>query len=40
MFKLVWKGEVIDEFDTRDEAEAMRAEYNLAFGGGVTIKEG
>lgn len=39
MFKLFWKGEEIDEFDTRAEAEAMQAEYNMAYGGGVTIKE-
>jgi hypothetical protein len=38
VFVLVWKGEEIDEFDTREEAKAMQVEYNLAYGGGVTIK--
>ena len=38
MFILVWKGEEIDQFETRAEAEDMRDEYNLAYGGGVTIE--
>lgn len=38
MHKLFWKGECIDEFDTLAEAQAMKAEYNLAYGGGVTIR--
>ena len=37
-FKLFWKGEEIDTAETRKEAEYLRGEYNLAFGGGVTIK--
>ena len=37
MFKLMWKGEEIDNFDTKAEARAMQAEYNIAFGGGVSI---
>ncbi len=40
MFKLIWKGEEIDAFDTLKEARAMQGEYNLAFGGGVTILQG
>ena len=39
MYKLVWKNEVIDEFETKAEAERMCAEYNLAFGGGVSIRK-
>ena len=39
MYALVWKNEEIDEFNTLREAEAMRVEYDLAFGGGVTIIE-
>jgi hypothetical protein len=38
MFILIWKGEEIDQFDTRAEAEAMRNEYNIAYGGGVTVE--
>lgn len=39
MFKLVWKGEVIeDEIETRKEALYLQGEYNLAFKGGVSIK--
>jgi len=38
MFKLYCKGECIDQFDTLEEARAMQTEYNLAYGGGVTIK--
>lgn len=37
MFNLVWKGEVIDTFDTLKEARAMAVEYSMAYGGGVTI---
>ena len=40
MFKLIWKNEEIDSFETMKEARAMQAEYNLAFGGGVTIQGG
>ena len=39
MYQLIWKKEVIDEFETKEEAVRMRIEYNLAFGGGVTIKK-
>ena len=39
MYKLIWRGEVVDEFSTIKEATDMLVEYNLAFGGGVTIKE-
>ena len=39
MFELYWKGECIDSFDTRKEAEAMRREYAMAYGGSVAIRE-
>jgi hypothetical protein len=38
MFALIWANETIDSFETRAEAEEMRNEYNLAYGGGVTIE--
>lgn len=38
MFNLIWNGEVIDSFETRAEAEEMRNEYNLAYGGGVVVE--
>jgi len=38
MFVLMWKGEEIDQFETRTEAEEMRNEYNMAYGGGVTVE--
>ena len=37
MFILKWKGEEIDTAETRDEAVYLKNEYNLAYGGGVTI---
>jgi|TARA_X000000950_G_scaffold289078_1_gene409596 hypothetical protein len=37
MFDLIWKGEVVDSFSTREEAEKMKVEYDMAYGGGVTI---
>lgn len=40
MYKLYWKGECIDTADTREEAEYLQGEYNLAYGGGVSIKGG
>lgn len=41
MFYLVWKGEVIEsEIATRNEAEYLRGEYAMAYGGIVTIKKG
>lgn len=39
MYYLIWKNEVIDQFKTLKEAEAMRSEYNMAYGGGVTISK-
>lgn len=38
MFNLVWNGEVIEEdIETREEAEYLRGEYQLAYGGTVRI---
>lgn len=40
MFKLVWKKEVIEtDIATREEAEYLKKEYNMAYNGGVTIEE-
>ena len=40
MFNLVWKGEVIDSFDTLKEASDMAREYTMAYGGHVNILKG
>ena len=38
-YKLVWKGEVIEEdIETKQEAERLRGEYNMAYGGGVSLR--
>ncbi len=39
-YKLVWRGEIIEE-DIQDfeEAKRLRTEYNIAFGGGVTLRK-
>ena len=37
-YKIIWKNEVVDEASTYDEAKFLQREYNLAFGGGATIK--
>jgi len=37
MYKIKWNGEIIDEFDTKQEANKMLSEYNLAFCGGCRI---
>lgn len=39
MYILMWKGEEIDSTDDYQDALYLQGEYNLAFGGGVTIKE-
>ena len=36
-YTLKWKGEEIDTAETREEALFLKTEYNLAYGGGVTI---
>ena len=38
-YRLIWKNEVIDSFDSRKEAEAMAREYAMAYGGGVAVVE-
>lgn len=37
MYKLIWKGEVVDVAETRKEAKYLQQEYNMAYKGGVTI---
>ena len=39
-YTLHWKNEEIDTFATMEEACEMQAEYNMAYGGGVTVREG
>jgi hypothetical protein len=38
-FKLIWNKEEIDEAKTREEAEYLKGEYQLAYKGIVRIKE-
>jgi len=38
MYLLIWKNEIIDEAKTMQEAKYLKGEYDLAYGGGVTIK--
>jgi hypothetical protein len=38
MYKLIWKKEVIDEVDNKEEADMLMQEYNLAYKGGVTMR--
>ncbi|QDP65222.1 MAG: hypothetical protein Unbinned2819contig1004_13 [Prokaryotic dsDNA virus sp.] len=38
MYKLIWKKEVIDEVDDKEEADMLLQEYNLAYKGGVTMQ--
>jgi hypothetical protein len=38
MYILIWKGEEIDTADTRKEAIYLQREYQMAYGGIVTIK--
>ena len=37
MYKLYWNNELIDEADTKKEALYLLLEYNMAYGGGVTL---
>tara|TARA_Y100000310_G_scaffold341019_1_gene438789 strand:+ start:1904 stop:2029 length:126 start_codon:yes stop_codon:yes gene_type:complete len=37
-YKLIWNKEEIDEADTKKEAEYLRGEYMLAYGGSVIIR--
>ena len=36
-YKLIWKGEVIDEAENLETSQYLQTEYNLAFKGGVII---
>jgi hypothetical protein len=38
IYKLIWNGEEIDSADTRQEAIYLQKEYEIAYGGIVTIK--
>lgn len=38
MYKLIWNGEEIDTADTKQEAIYLQREYQIAYGGVVTIK--
>ncbi len=47
VYKLKWRGEIIDTFPRNDRggfslgyAREMLTEYNLAYGGGVTLHRG
>ena len=37
IYLLIWKGEIIDDTDTLKSAHYLQREYNMAYGGGVTI---
>jgi hypothetical protein len=37
-YVIVWKGEEVDEFETRQEAIKMLIEYNMAYKGGCSIR--
>ena len=39
MYKLIWKGEEIDSAETMEEANYLQREYQMAYGGIVTIKK-
>ena len=39
MFNLVWQDEVIDSFDSFEEASSMKLEYEMAYGSPVAIEE-
>ena len=36
-YKLYWNGEVVDQTNDYDSALYLLNEYNMAYGGGVTI---
>lgn len=39
MYLLIWKGEVIDEADSLKEARYLQKEYEMAYGGQVSIRK-
>ena len=38
-YLIVWKSEVVDETTSKKNAQYLRSEYNMAFGGGCSIVE-
>jgi hypothetical protein len=38
MYVLIWNGEEIDSAETKKEAIYLQREYEMAYGGEVTIK--
>jgi len=38
MYFIIWNNEEVDEFETRKEAREMLKEYNMAYGGGCSMK--
>ncbi len=38
-YLIMYRGEEVDSFESRPEAESMLREYNLAFNGGCSIRE-
>lgn len=39
VWAIVWRGEVVDTFETLKEARAMATEYAMAYGSPVSIKK-
>ena len=39
LYILKWNGEVIEEDLTKETAEYLRTEYNMAYSGGVTMRK-
>ena len=40
MYKLIWKGEVIEkDIEGIEEAEFLQSEYTMAYGGHVSIRK-
>lgn len=39
VYIIIYQGEEVDSFDSREEAESMLREYNLAFRGGCHIRK-
>ena len=39
MYELVWQREVIDEAETKEEAEYLKGEYQIAYKGYVSVRK-
>jgi len=39
VYLLIWQGEEIDEAASHADAKYLKGEYNLAYGGGVTVRK-